>query len=221
MAEIQPFRGLRFTEKAGDIGALTCPPYDIISEEQRQAYLQGNPCNVIRLELPREGEDAAPAKRKPPRRSPSPGKPPPCRRRPVRTPAGRSRSHNSSPEAPGKTGRFFGGPLSARLPVWYHKPERRRRECRFLNSASLPAPPGLSLTGLRRQKRIPPPGTGPWPPGPPSWPSSPGISFWRGIFCDRTAEKPRRFALAFLLPGRYPTAPPASRAGVSTSSFQV
>ena len=57
MAEIQPFRGLRFTEKAGDIGALTCPPYDIISEEQRQAYLQGNPCNVIRLELPREGED--------------------------------------------------------------------------------------------------------------------------------------------------------------------
>lgn len=57
MAQIQPFRGLRFTEKAGDIGALTCPPYDIISEEQRQEYLRENPCNVIRLELPREGED--------------------------------------------------------------------------------------------------------------------------------------------------------------------
>ena len=57
MAEIRPFRGLRFTDKAGDIAELTCPPYDIISESQRQEYLRVNPCNVIRLELPREGED--------------------------------------------------------------------------------------------------------------------------------------------------------------------
>lgn len=57
MAEIRPFRGLRFTEKAGEIGELTCPPYDIISEAQRQEYLRVNPCNVIRLELPKEGED--------------------------------------------------------------------------------------------------------------------------------------------------------------------
>lgn len=56
MAEIQSFRGLRYTAKAGDPRALTCPPYDIISEEQRQAYLAENPCNVIRLELPK-GED--------------------------------------------------------------------------------------------------------------------------------------------------------------------
>lgn len=53
MAEIKPFRALRFTEKAGDIKTLTCPPYDIISEEQRCAYLETNPHNVIRLELPR------------------------------------------------------------------------------------------------------------------------------------------------------------------------
>lgn len=53
MAEIKPFYGLRFTEKAGAIEALTCPPYDIISEAQRLAYLQENPCNVIRLELPK------------------------------------------------------------------------------------------------------------------------------------------------------------------------
>ena len=57
MAQIQPFNGLRFTEKAGDIGQLCCPPYDIISEEERQAYLQTNPNNIIRLELPREGAD--------------------------------------------------------------------------------------------------------------------------------------------------------------------
>ena len=48
MAELQPFRGLRYTAKAGEIQTLTCPPYDIISEEQRQAYLAENPYNVIR-----------------------------------------------------------------------------------------------------------------------------------------------------------------------------
>ena len=57
MADIRPFRALRYDlEKAGDIGELTCPPYDIISEEQRRAYLARNPYNVVRLELPR-GED--------------------------------------------------------------------------------------------------------------------------------------------------------------------
>ena len=31
MAEIKGFKGLRYTEKAGDIGQLCCPPYDIIN----------------------------------------------------------------------------------------------------------------------------------------------------------------------------------------------
>ncbi|MBC8571440.1 DUF1015 domain-containing protein [Zongyangia hominis] len=53
MATVKGFRGVRFTEKAGTIAELCCPPYDIISEEQRQNYLAQNPHNVIRLELPR------------------------------------------------------------------------------------------------------------------------------------------------------------------------
>lgn len=54
MAEIRPFKALRFnTEKAGDISQLVCPPYDIISDEQRAQYLASNPCNIIRLELPK------------------------------------------------------------------------------------------------------------------------------------------------------------------------
>ena len=57
MAEIKAFKGLRFSERAGKIGELACPPYDIISEEQRKAYLRTNGCNVIRLELPKEGEN--------------------------------------------------------------------------------------------------------------------------------------------------------------------
>lgn len=57
MAEIRPFRALRYdTAKAGKIEELTCPPYDIISEEQRQGYIARNPYNVIRLELPK-GEE--------------------------------------------------------------------------------------------------------------------------------------------------------------------
>lgn len=57
MAIVKPFHGLRFTESAGVIDGLVCPPYDIISEEERKAFLTTNPHNVIRLELPREGED--------------------------------------------------------------------------------------------------------------------------------------------------------------------
>ncbi len=57
MAEIKPFRALRFTEKAGDIAALCCPPYDIISEAERKAFCEKNAYNIIGLELP--GKEAA------------------------------------------------------------------------------------------------------------------------------------------------------------------
>lgn len=54
MAEVKPFRALRFnTEKAGKIDGLVCPPYDVISDEQRQEYLSENEHNIIRLELPK------------------------------------------------------------------------------------------------------------------------------------------------------------------------
>ena len=57
MAQIAPFRALRFTEQAGKISELCCPPYDIISEDERLAYLSKNEHNIIRLELPREGDN--------------------------------------------------------------------------------------------------------------------------------------------------------------------
>ncbi len=57
MAQILPYRALRFTAKGGTIETLTCPPYDIISEQERQLFLQQNPNNIIRLELPRDGEN--------------------------------------------------------------------------------------------------------------------------------------------------------------------
>lgn len=58
MAEIKPFKGMRYnTFLAGKIGELCCPPYDIISEEERLGYIAENEYNVIRLELPKEGGD--------------------------------------------------------------------------------------------------------------------------------------------------------------------
>jgi len=57
MAQVKPFGALRFTAQAGDIAQLCCPPYDIISEDERLAYIAQNEHNIIRLELPREGDD--------------------------------------------------------------------------------------------------------------------------------------------------------------------
>ncbi len=53
MAEIKAFRAIRYTEKAGDIKDLACPPYDIVPESQRLSLLENNPYNMIRLELPK------------------------------------------------------------------------------------------------------------------------------------------------------------------------
>ncbi len=58
MAVIKPFRGMRYnTAEAGNISHLCCPPYDIISEEQRLAYINENEYNIIRLELPEGGDN--------------------------------------------------------------------------------------------------------------------------------------------------------------------
>src|ERR1051326_173113 len=53
MAEIRPFRGVRYnTEQLGDVGSVVAPPYDIVSEALRTRLLDAHPKNVIRLELP-------------------------------------------------------------------------------------------------------------------------------------------------------------------------
>ncbi len=53
MPAVYPFRALRFhPEVVGDLSGIFCPPYDLISPEQQQGYLQRHPQNVVRLELP-------------------------------------------------------------------------------------------------------------------------------------------------------------------------
>lgn len=52
MATMTPFRGILYNqEKAGSIGDLVCPPYDIISPSQQQELYRKNPQNVVRLEF--------------------------------------------------------------------------------------------------------------------------------------------------------------------------
>ncbi len=53
MVTVLPFRALRFTEKAGMPEKLCCPPYDIISDDERAALIERDEHNVIRLELPK------------------------------------------------------------------------------------------------------------------------------------------------------------------------
>ena len=54
MAIIKEFSALRFTDKAGDISTLCCPPYDIISATEKEQFLKQNTHNIIKLELPGE-----------------------------------------------------------------------------------------------------------------------------------------------------------------------
>ncbi len=54
MAEIKGFKALRFTQKAGSIADVCCPPYDIIPAQQREEYFKHNEHNIIRLESPEQ-----------------------------------------------------------------------------------------------------------------------------------------------------------------------
>src|SRR3954449_10879981 len=57
MARIRPFRALRY--EVPDLESVVAPPYDVISDEQRAAYLERSPYNVVHLTLPDSEEQAA------------------------------------------------------------------------------------------------------------------------------------------------------------------
>src|ERR671915_229861 len=53
VAEIKPFRALRYDErKAGPLAEVVAPPYDVIGPEERESYLARSPYNVVHLTLP-------------------------------------------------------------------------------------------------------------------------------------------------------------------------
>lgn len=53
MADVRPFRAITFTHTQGeDVSSKTAPPYDVISQRQRETLVARDPHNVVALELP-------------------------------------------------------------------------------------------------------------------------------------------------------------------------
>jgi uncharacterized protein (DUF1015 family) len=58
MAEIEPLRALRYDPaKTGGLQDVVAPPYDVIDDEQRASLEARSPYNIVRVDLPRGGDD--------------------------------------------------------------------------------------------------------------------------------------------------------------------
>ena len=55
VADVRPFRALRYAPAAGPLADLVAPPYDVISAEERRGLLARSPYNAVRLILPEVG----------------------------------------------------------------------------------------------------------------------------------------------------------------------
>src|SRR6266480_3881437 len=53
VADVAPFRALRYGEQPEQLGDLLCPPYDVISAEQRDHLYAQSPHNFVRVEFPK------------------------------------------------------------------------------------------------------------------------------------------------------------------------
>lgn len=58
MADVQPFRAVRYSGAAGPLGDLVAPPYDAVSPEERALLFTRSPYNVVHLTLPESAEEA-------------------------------------------------------------------------------------------------------------------------------------------------------------------
>jgi uncharacterized protein (DUF1015 family) len=55
MADVRPFHGIRFNPaRVPDLGAVLCPPFDIISPEEQSRLYAKEPHNIVRVELTKE-----------------------------------------------------------------------------------------------------------------------------------------------------------------------
>jgi uncharacterized protein (DUF1015 family) len=58
MAEVKPFRAVRYGEKAGPLESLVAPPFDVISPAEREELRGRSPYNVVNLTLPDDEAEA-------------------------------------------------------------------------------------------------------------------------------------------------------------------
>src|SRR6266566_4784528 len=58
VAEVKPFRAVRYGEGAGPLESLVAPPYDVISPPEREQLAERSPHNVVHLTLPTDEDEA-------------------------------------------------------------------------------------------------------------------------------------------------------------------
>jgi uncharacterized protein (DUF1015 family) len=58
VAEVKPFRAVRYSERAGPPESLVAPPYDVISTPERDRFAERNSHNVVHLTLPTDEREA-------------------------------------------------------------------------------------------------------------------------------------------------------------------
>jgi uncharacterized protein (DUF1015 family) len=58
MAELEPFRAVRYSGAAGPLSDLVAPPYDAVTDEERERLFTLSPYNVVHLTLPESAEEA-------------------------------------------------------------------------------------------------------------------------------------------------------------------
>jgi len=59
MADVKPFRAVRYSGAAGSLADLVAPPYDAVDEEERALLFTRSPYNVIHVTLPESADEAA------------------------------------------------------------------------------------------------------------------------------------------------------------------
>jgi len=58
MADLQPFRAIRYSGAAGSLADLVAPPYDAVSDDERKRLFTRSPYNVVHVILPESAERA-------------------------------------------------------------------------------------------------------------------------------------------------------------------
>src|SRR2546423_11234580 len=57
VADVAPFKALRYGEQPEPLGELLCPPYDVISPDERERLYTLSPHNFVRIEFPKPDGD--------------------------------------------------------------------------------------------------------------------------------------------------------------------
>jgi uncharacterized protein (DUF1015 family) len=58
MADVEPFRAVRYSGAAGPLADLVAPPYDAVTSDERKLLFTRSPYNVVRLTLPDSAGEA-------------------------------------------------------------------------------------------------------------------------------------------------------------------